>query len=172
MEEPGERKSSGSSCGYMVMEQGHEAPFFSSVAFGFKGRALGKESFGQPSSTPNKSLGLLLTTSPFQRLSTETRSQCCACILHTMYSSVSMTKLLLYSTELTKVHMSTALVNKVPYSNSHKEQLFRLDLFYAEVGELSDPKKQCQNLMSFNTCTETQLWYVCKCFPVYYFSNI
>lgn len=134
-----------------------------------KGRALGKENFVQPSSTPNKSLGLALTTSPSQRLSTEPGSQCLTCILHSMYSSISRTKLLPYPIELTKVYMPTVIFNKVAYSNSHKEQLFRLDLFYAEVGESSHPKKQCQNLIPFNTCTETQLRYVCKCFPVYYF---
>lgn len=37
---------------------------------------------------------------------------------------------------------------------------------------MSDPNKQCQNLMPFNTFSETQLWFVCKFFAVYYFSNI
>lgn len=36
MEEPGQRQSGGSSCGYMVMEQDCEASFHSSVALDLK----------------------------------------------------------------------------------------------------------------------------------------
>lgn len=91
--------------------------------------ALGRESFGQPSSTPNKSVVLVLTISPSQKLCTKTQSQSLTCILHSAYSSTSWTKLLPCPIGLTKVHVLTVLVNKVPIPIATRSNFLGLTYF-------------------------------------------